>query len=496
MAEPYLADIVGNFQRGTALGTAQRQEREAQQRQSRLSELASLAYGAQGPERQAAIGQAYGVDPKFAADLSGQLGKEDEASRARLLATAKLIKAAPPEQKEAIFQRVRPALSNDLPNLPLNYNDQVGQGIDAYITAYGGGGAGDVKVVGNSLVDTSGNVLYQAPQRFQTDTGLIEVGPGGAREITLGPSAPAQGAVVTHPQTGERGRYSIGADGQPVFIAEGIAPNVEQTIQANPADVAAGGVVEGTPQYVGGQSGRILPPGTTLRQQQLAQQQAYQAQANARAERADQRAADAAKRAAEAAQAKGAVGKPLTTSTIDKLTKDSARLDNLTELSSGFRDEFAGNVVGGSVENFIGRNAPSALTPQATQDQASWWQRYDRIKNEVRNELFGASLTAGEKAAFEAADITPNNTPDLIRKNLRTQEEIIRKGLERRAKTWAAQGYNRDAIEQASGIQLGQDQPTEGQPPAANGIRAGATKTAVNPQTGQRLYLINGQWVP
>src|SRR5688572_16970270 len=135
MAEPYLADIVGQYQQGQAFGAQQREQREQAQRQSRLSELAQLAYGAQGPERQAAIGQAYGVDPQFAAGLSTQLGKDDEAKNALLLQGAKFVQSAPPELKDAAFQRVRPQLEQYLPNLPPTYTDQVGQGINAYLAA-------------------------------------------------------------------------------------------------------------------------------------------------------------------------------------------------------------------------------------------------------------------------------------------------------------------------------------------------------------------------
>lgn len=146
-------------------------------------------------------------------------------------------------------------------------------------------------------------------------------------------------------------------------------------------------------------------------------------------------------------------GKALLQGTVEKLTKDAGRRDNLVSMSATFKDEFAGNKVGGSTENLLGRMGADKVG-LATEGQSDWWQRYDKHKNEVRNELFGASLTASEQAAFEAADVTPNMHPDRIRKNLKTQQEIIEKGLRRKGRTWAAQGYNRDAIQEAIGISL------------------------------------------
>lgn len=153
-------------------------------------------------------------------------------------------------------------------------------------------------------------------------------------------------------------------------------------------------------------------------------------------------------------------GKPLTMGTVNALTKDAGKLSNLQDLSARFRDDFAGNAITGGAENFMGRMG----IPGATEGQSDWWQQYDRYKNEVRNELFGASLTAGEQAAFKAADIGPEMAPERIKANLKKQAEIIEKGLQRKAKVWAAQGYNKDAIREAIGVQF--DNPPQSAPAA------------------------------
>lgn len=146
-------------------------------------------------------------------------------------------------------------------------------------------------------------------------------------------------------------------------------------------------------------------------------------------------------------------GKPLPLGAVNSLTKDAGKLANLQDLTPRFQDSFAGNTITGSAENMMGRLG----IPGATEGQADWWQQYDRYKNEVRNELFGASLTSGEQAAFKAADVEADMAPARVRANLAKQAEIIQKALQRKAKVWAAQGYNRAAIEEATGVQLGGD---------------------------------------
>lgn len=141
-------------------------------------------------------------------------------------------------------------------------------------------------------------------------------------------------------------------------------------------------------------------------------------------------------------------GKALPQGTVEKLTGEAEKLVNLTELAGGFSDKYAGYKFGGSVANAAGRLGIG----EAADGQAQWWQQYDRHKNVVRNELFGASLTEGEKQAFEAADVNPNMSAAVIRQNLAKQQQILRRALKRKADVWRAQGYNADAINAATGM--------------------------------------------
>lgn len=165
----------------------------------------------------------------------------------------------------------------------------------------------------------------------------------------------------------------------------------------------------------------------------------------------------------------GGGGKALNAPTINKLAGDADKLANLDGLVNTFQDSFAGNKVGGNAENLAGRLG----LPGATPGQSDWWQRYDRQKNVVRNELFGAALTPSEQAEFDKADINANMAPATIKKNLAAQQVVIQRALKRQARTWAAQGYSTDALREATGMDDFSDSNATAPPasPAGWGIR-------------------------
>lgn len=165
-----------------------------------------------------------------------------------------------------------------------------------------------------------------------------------------------------------------------------------------------------------------------------------------------------------------ATGRPLSAPTINKLTSDAEKAALLTRLSGSFNDNYAGNGIGGQIENIAGRMGWTGGMTGATPGQAEWWQQYDRNKNVIRNELFGAALTPGEQAEFDKADINPNMSPKIIRENLATQHRVLEAGLRRQAQVWAAQGYNPDALRAATGL----DDFAPSAAPAAGDVFSGA----------------------
>jgi len=147
-----------------------------------------------------------------------------------------------------------------------------------------------------------------------------------------------------------------------------------------------------------------------------------------------------AKRTAETAQD----GKPLPVPSIEKLSKQSDGVSKQDDLLSSFKDNFVGYKL-----NTIG-NADIALSLRSDDPErlalGSWWQKYQENINKVRNDLFGAALTASEKTEFEKAMVTPGMSPQAARANLQLQAEAARKAYEKVTAGLVANGYSKSGI--------------------------------------------------
>ena len=144
-------------------------------------------------------------------------------------------------------------------------------------------------------------------------------------------------------------------------------------------------------------------------------------------------------------------GRPLPAMTIKDLGAKGQAVDDMGRLTEGFQDGYGGYKTSwaGDVSNSVGRNLGLGLG-----DQGDWWSDYQTRKNLIRNQLFGAALTAQEKGEFDKADINPGMTPAAIRKNLSRQQELATNAARKMATAYAQQGYSRDAIEAALGMSL------------------------------------------
>jgi hypothetical protein len=134
----------------------------------------------------------------------------------------------------------------------------------------------------------------------------------------------------------------------------------------------------------------------------------------------------------------------------DKLTEDVDQLDALKRAVNTFQEDFAGNVAG-DIEN-LAQGAFGVGTP----GQRDWWADFRASDNIIRNKLFGASLTAGEKQAYSATTVTPGMKPSEVQKNLNRRLEIIQKATERRVNRLRAGGYNEGEINAIAGPVLEQ----------------------------------------
>ena len=143
---------------------------------------------------------------------------------------------------------------------------------------------------------------------------------------------------------------------------------------------------------------------------------------------------------------KGNGGKPMRQGDADKLSGQIDQYDLLKTSAMNFNPDFAGNSIGGELENWA-----QGLFGTGTPGQRDWWANFRSFDNLYRNELFGASLTEGEKQAYAATSVTPSMDPEQVRINVNRRAEIIRSSLERRADRLRAAGFNEDEIQASVG---------------------------------------------
>lgn len=132
--------------------------------------------------------------------------------------------------------------------------------------------------------------------------------------------------------------------------------------------------------------------------------------------------------------------KAIPTTEIKELEALAKGVNQAESLLNGFQDSYAGNVMGraeNAYKRFVGDDT----------GQVQWWQSLDAADAITRNELFGASLTPGEQAAWERTTVTPGMDPAEVRKRLSARLEIIRSSIKRRRDFYKAGGYNMGQID-------------------------------------------------
>lgn len=451
------------------------------------------------------------TSPDVALAAESHFTNRDAAQQERMAAElrnrAGILRQLPPEQRAIGWQRMAPDVAKltnmpELANMPYDpatfdpVLDQIA-GISAQQR--------EGKVVGNNLVDpVTGKVIYEGPQMpVNAQIVAIPDGSGGTVSMMFDPRTrqlsdlPLGGAQAPALQGGS----VAAAPADPLGVLSGIStlsnvPGVQTTsLHRDPANNARVGGVTNS-QHMQGTAGDFVVP-AAIKPAFMAQARALGFEAidegdhvhvelpfGARGGQMPRMGYNPPKVANDGPTVmltpaeveamgfpKGSViqrrpdgslvkvhspterdtngGKALPGHVVNQLTADAEKLNTLTDLQGSFRPDYAGNVVGGSVENFLGRLGGERVGV-STQGQATWWQQYDRYKNVIRNELFGSALTPSEQAAFEAADITPNMDPGVIKSNLGRQAALVQSALARRAAVWEAQGYNPSAVTAAT----------------------------------------------
>lgn len=462
MPDLLLPDIVGRFQQGQAFGDQRREQQAAIERRSRLSELAAQAYGAAPDARQGILQQAVGVDPQAGLALGKGLQGIDEQQTKELVNHARfLTSTTDPVQQQALWQRIRPSLLQRFPQmqLPEQVDDNVRQTAQALVQAYSGPTGEELK-----SVRVGGNGNYWAIRGGQfVDTGVpadprykIMEGAGGVygvNERTLGASPVRLGG---QPQAPGEVPFSVDPS-LPLEVQQAIRANEGQFAAApDGANIAIGGQLQPAPKTPSGYRRNAagvleMEPGGPAEVAAQAREDARAARKAAEEVKAEQKRQAVVQRQAEASSAAGDLA-----GAIDQLVQ-----------SPGF-------AALGTALGDVQINTP--LIRNAAKDADA------QLKN-ISGQV--ALATMSRLKALSAQGATGFGA--LSEKELKLLENSI-------ATLQAEKVSNAQLASSLKTIRDKMDKITNWQPPADEVPRG--TQRARNPQTGEILILVNGQWVP
>lgn len=129
---------------------------------------------------------------------------------------------------------------------------------------------------------------------------------------------------------------------------------------------------------------------------------------------------------------------------LEKLASGAANVLALTKLANEFREDFSGGVllkvagVLGAEDLVLNMQKIFNTNPAA----ARWWQSYKTLITQIRHELFGATLTEGERTAFEQIKANLAQPPEGVLSFVRNQATDAVHALEERVQQFGAGGYN------------------------------------------------------
>ena len=115
----------------------------------------------------------------------------------------------------------------------------------------------------------------------------------------------------------------------------------------------------------------------------------------------------------------------------------------------------------GEVMTSLGFDAPK-VKPEAVE----WWKDYQSFVAQVRNQLFGATLTPREAADFRKFNVGPATAPDVAEDYFNRQKEIIRRAVARERAKGRARNVSEETL--SAFLDIPQDED-DGQAPSAGG---------------------------
>jgi hypothetical protein len=116
----------------------------------------------------------------------------------------------------------------------------------------------------------------------------------------------------------------------------------------------------------------------------------------------------------------------------------------------------------GEVMRSLGVNAPK-VTPEAVE----WWKDYQSFVAQVRNQLFGATLTPREAGDFRKFNVGPATAPDVAEDYFNRQIQSVRNAVERERAKGRARGVSEETL--SAFLDLPEDEVVPGGEPAPRG---------------------------
>jgi hypothetical protein len=89
----------------------------------------------------------------------------------------------------------------------------------------------------------------------------------------------------------------------------------------------------------------------------------------------------------------------------------------------------------------VGVNAP-----KVTKEAVDWWKDYQSFVAQVRNNLFGATLTPREAGDFRKFNVGPATAPDVAENYFNRQVEIVKNAVERERAKGRARGVSEETL--------------------------------------------------
>jgi len=148
------------------------------------------------------------------------------------------------------------------------------------------------------------------------------------------------------------------------------------------------------------------------------------------------------------AQADNRNVRPVPTRGAADLMTASGLYDISVALQSDFQPEFA-------ELGFLGQGGDQAVAFRKTYDDndpaAAWWTAYSAKAGQIRNNLYGASLTNNEIAEWNKVAVNPNMKASTIKNNLELQRQIEENAMYKNVRSLLGSGYSPESIEGAAG---------------------------------------------